>query len=274
MGSNPGDKKFPWGQLPAKLLQAGCSLVQWPDGEMFDYYKLFKAQSVKSVPDSVFKALWRQTVKLPPDQRPQVRPLRGKEDDDPIISSVSGTTLVSVVQARQKMWMYAGVIRDEDVVDKSTPSASSSSLPQKRSTTDPASQPVSKKRAVHRPSRPRQPRSQPIIESGNSDNDSPSFFHPLVMGSSGLDSVMQTAGTSSVASSGQGISRPLSHNQWPLVPEGFPVQPNEHTGPTFLNSETPFLPIAPDTLGLPPPDFPTPDSGWPFILPDLPDLWQ
>ena len=66
---------------------------------MFDYYKLFKAQSVKSVPDSVFKALWRQTVKLPPDQRPQVRPLRGKDDDDPIISSVSGTTLVSVVQA-------------------------------------------------------------------------------------------------------------------------------------------------------------------------------
>ena len=99
MGSNPGDKKFPWGQLPVKLLQAGCSLVQWPDGEMFDYYKLFKAQSVKSVPDSVFKALWQQTVKLPPNQRPQVQPLRGKDDDDLIISSVSGTMLVSVVQA-------------------------------------------------------------------------------------------------------------------------------------------------------------------------------
>src|SRR5260370_25702770 len=37
MVSNPGDKKFPWGQLPFKLLQASCSLVQWLDGKMFDF---------------------------------------------------------------------------------------------------------------------------------------------------------------------------------------------------------------------------------------------
>src|SRR6266478_1922558 len=173
MGSNPGDKKFPWGQLPVKLLQASCSLVQWPDGEMFNYYRLFKVQSIKSIPDGVFKALWWHTMKLPPNQRPQVHTLRAKDDHEPIISSVSGATLVSVVQARHKMWTYAGVIRDEDAIDQTTPSIPSSSIPRKRSVMDPVSRPALKKRAVYHSSHPHQPKSHPIIESDDSEDDPP-----------------------------------------------------------------------------------------------------
>src|SRR5260370_7836951 len=110
MGSNPGDKKFPWGQLPTKLLQASCSLAQWPDGEMFDYYRLFKAQSIKSIPDGVFKALWQHTMKLPPDQRPQVHTLRARDDHEPIISSVSRPTFLSFPQPSHHISTYAVLI--------------------------------------------------------------------------------------------------------------------------------------------------------------------
>ncbi|KAF8339513.1 uncharacterized protein EI90DRAFT_3117337 [Cantharellus anzutake] len=143
MGANPMDKKFPWGQLPAKLLQAHSCLTQWPDDKMFNYYKLFKEHSVKLVSDGVFKALWWQIMKLPPDQRPKVCPLTVQDDQAAVISSVSGATLVSVSQAQHPMWTHAGPIRDEDVeMDEMPTSVPSTSMPRKRSATDPVGRPA------------------------------------------------------------------------------------------------------------------------------------